>query len=82
VSQPQIQALNSGDPIWYRRVQRGGYAFSTDVPGTFVKLTPRRAVVRLTKKDGTQVDVAVSRHNVRPRDPERVFRFCAPQAIP
>lgn len=66
--------MNPGDPIWYRHAQRGGYAFAVDVPGEFVRVTARRVAVRLLKKDGTSVVVRVSADNVRPRDPETVWR--------
>jgi hypothetical protein len=66
--------MKAGDPIWYRHVPRGGYGFGFDVPGEFVRATERRVTVRVFKKDGARVDRVVMAHNVRPRDPEAVFR--------
>jgi hypothetical protein len=63
-----------GDPIWYRHVPRGGYGFGSDVPGTFVKRTARRVVVRCFLKSGKTKDVSVFQRNVRPRDPEAIWR--------
>jgi len=63
-----------GDPIWYRQTQRGGYGFTFDVPGTYVRHTDRRTIVRLHRKDGTLTTVAVLPKNVRLRDPDAVWR--------
>lgn len=67
-------AMKAGDPIWYRHTQRGGYCLQSNVPGEFVKATARRVVVKVWKKDGTRVNVAVQAKNVRPRDVESVWR--------
>lgn len=66
--------MRAGDPIWYRQVARGGYGFAQDVPGEFVKRTARRVVAKLWLKDGSRRDVAVAPQNVRPRDPQAVWR--------
>lgn len=65
--------VNAGDPIWYRHRQHGGYGFETEVPGTFVRATARRFVVRLLLKSGEPKDVAVLPTRVRPRDPAAVW---------
>ena len=66
--------MNEGDPIWYRQTQRGGYGFQRDVPGEFVRESGRRVTVLLHRKSGEPVQVVVHPKNVRPRDPEAVWR--------
>lgn len=66
--------MNPGDPVWYRQFIRGGYGFGQDVPGEFVRATKRRISVRLWRKDGTRVTVHLAPQNVRPRDPDAVWR--------
>jgi hypothetical protein len=64
--------MTYGEPIWFRQAQRGGYGFEQDVPGTFVRETAHRIVVRLLLKSGGSTEVAVKPANVRRRFPEQV----------
>lgn len=66
--------MNPGDPIWYRQVTRGGYGFVNDVPGEFVKATPRRVTIQVFLKDGSKTQISVHPNNVRPRDPQAVWK--------
>ena len=66
--------MNPGDPIWYRHVSRGGYGYEQDVPGEFVRTSAKRVRVRVFRKSGPPVEISVAPANVRPRDPEAVWK--------
>lgn len=60
--------LSVGDPIWFRQTCLGGYGFQRDVPGEFVRYTPRgRTTVSLRLKDGSRRQISVLARNVRRR---------------
>lgn len=63
----QHDELKHGDPIWFAQTCRGGYGFSRDVPGEFVRRTTKRVTIRLFRKSGAPVKVAVSDKNIRRR---------------
>jgi len=67
----RVWEMKPGDPIWYRRTQRGGYAFQWDVPGYFVKRTATRVVIELVPTGGKRRQITVHPHSVRPRDPQK-----------
>lgn len=66
--------MTAGDPVWYRQVLRGGYGFGSDVPGVFKRASPRRVVIKVFLKSGATTQIAVHPKNVRPRDPEAVWK--------
>jgi hypothetical protein len=61
-------ALKPGDPIWFCQYYRGGYGWEDQVPGEFVRATPRRVTVRLFTRTGQTVVVHVAPQNVTRRD--------------
>jgi len=60
--------VKAGDPIWYLQSVRGGYGWDDQVPGEYLRATPRRVLVQLFTRAGEVVRVFVAAENLTPRE--------------
>ena len=69
--------LSPGDRVIYLHTDRGGYGFVARVPAIVVRVRPKRVIVRVATRDGSERTIPVLALNLRAAKPDGCRRATA-----